>query len=306
MAEAKLDFRIVDRKVFTVTFVFGVVAGFETPFNIYLHVVLLRSVGPAAFGTMNLLLSGLYYVFNPVLFFVVLYLYCGGPLLNRMTRILISLVFGGMLGYWVGYLAGGAVSVVIAEQPAYGVYSNLPFLLPQYVIGQLLTSFGILALSDLVPKWRESVKVPEGQGRIPGGLVVIVAVYAIFAVLNALAIPLLAIYVLSEGSMAFESLAAILLVATLFLSVVGQLILAVGLYHGRIWAWILAVVSSATGVLIDISAVGILLLSGLRMSVGLTLTITGLFAGFLISLAILLYLMTASVRQFFRFVNRIE
>jgi hypothetical protein len=179
MAEVKLDFRFIDRKVFVVTFVFSVVAGFETAFNLYLHVFLLRSIGAAAFGSVNLLLSSLYYVFNPILYFIVLYLYCGGSLLNRMARVLISIVFGSMLGFYIGYLAGGAVSAVFSEQPVYLVYSTMVPILPQYVIGQLLMSFGILAFSDMVPKWRESLKITEKQGARPAGLVVLVAIYVV-------------------------------------------------------------------------------------------------------------------------------
>jgi len=51
---------------------------------------------------------------------------------------------------------------------------------------------------------------------------------------------------------------------------------------------------------------GIFFASGFPASVGLSVVITGLFAGFLISLAIFPYLMRASVRLFFRFVDEIE
>jgi hypothetical protein len=96
------------------------------------------------------------------------------------------------------------------------------------------------------------------------------------------------------------------LIATLGISIIGQLVLALGLYRGRKWAWILALISSATGVLIDASGIAIFLASGLSASVGGLLIVTGLFAGFLISLAILSYLMSASVRRFFGFASQIE
>jgi hypothetical protein len=305
MAEAKLDFRLVDRRVFAVTLVFGVVAGFEMAFDIYLHVFLIRSMGVAAFGYVNLFLSSLYYVFNPVLYFIVLYLYCGGSLLNRMARVLISIVFGSMLGFYVGYLAGGAVWVASSDQPVHSVYSNLALSLPQYVIGQLLVSFGILAFSDLIPRWEESLKISEKERVRPGGLVILVAIYVISALLNILAIPLVEVYIIFTISTALQTLVATVLLATLGISIIGQLVLAIGLYRGRKWAWILAIISSATSVLIDACGIGIFLVSGLWASTGGLLTFTGLFVGFLISLAILSYLMSTSVRRFFKFVNQI-
>jgi hypothetical protein len=88
------------------------------------------------------------------------------------------------------------------------------------------------------------------------------------------------------------------------LVVSGQLVLAFGLYYGKKWGWILAVISSASISLISISALGASLING--EFINAQLWTLGLILGLLVSLTILFYLLSLKVRQFFGFVNPVE
>jgi hypothetical protein len=94
-----------------------------------------------------------------------------------------------------------------------------------------------------------------------------------------------------------------LLISTLVLATVGQFVLAAGLYLGKKWAWVLAVISSGSGVFIDVTVMGALVVMSVTWSVGLIWLVFGMFIAFLISLTVLLYLLSARVRLFFGFVN---
>jgi hypothetical protein len=268
----------------------------------YLFLLIRDLIGTAEYSAMSLLLSGIFYIFNPILFFIVLYSYCGGPLLNRIASVLISIIFGSMLGYWIGYVGGTLVLTVFSEGSASNIFSNVIPFLTQYVIGQMLASFAVLAFSDLVPRWRDSLPT-ELQATRPGGLVLLVTLYCIFALLNLLALPILSVYTLSTTQTPIQSLAFVLLISTLVLATVGQFVLAAGLYLGKKWAWVLAVISSGSGVFIDVTVMGALVVMNAAWPVGLIWLVFGTFIAFLISLAVLLYLLSVRVRLFFGFVN---
>ncbi len=63
---------------------------------------------------------------------------------------------------------------------------------------------------------------------------------------------------------------------------------------------------SGSNALIDISAIGTIAASGAEAFTGLLWMVADLFVGILISSAVLCYLMSASVRLFFGFVNPVE
>jgi hypothetical protein len=113
----------------------------------------------------------------------------------------------------------------------------------------------------------------------------------------------LAVYTAYAGTISHT--AFIIILAVFFgLVVSGQLVLALGLYYGKKWGWILAVISSASSFLMNISALSASLING--EFINAQLWTLGLILGLLVSLTILFYLLSSEVRQFFGFVNPAE
>jgi hypothetical protein len=301
LSESRFDTRLFETRVFVVILVFSIIAGLNTAFAPYIY-YWFRQTGYSAveYGAFNILETGFWYLLNSVLFFIVLYVTCGGPLLNRIARVLTSLVLGSVIGHWIGGSIGAIVSMIQLGEVASYAWIYPLYSLPTYAVGQVLIGFAVLALSDMNVRWRGALAIQEQSTR-PGGVVVLAVLYAIFALLDVLAIPLLAAYPAYSGT----SYAAFAIMAVFFgLVVSGQLVLAFGLYYGKKWGWILAVISSASSSLINISTLSALLINGAFINTQL-LTFS-LSVGLLVSLAVLLYLLSLRVRQFFGFVNPIE
>lgn len=284
-----------------VILVFSTIAGLNTAFAPYVFYWFRQSgYSEVEYGAFNILETGFLYLLNSVLFFIVLYVTCGGPLLNRIARVLTSLVLGSIVGYWIGGSIGAIVSMIQFGEVALYAWIYPLLSLPTYAVGQMLIGFAVLALSDISIRWKDALTIQEQSTR-PGGMVVLAVLYVVFALLNVLAIPLLAAYPASSGT----SYAAFAIMAVFFgLVFSGQLVLAFGLYYGKKWGWILAVISSASSSLINISVLSALLINGAFINA--QLLTSSLFVGLLVSLAILFYLLSLRVRQFFGFVNPTE
>jgi hypothetical protein len=303
LSESRFDTRLFEARVFVVVLVFSIIAGVNTGLVPYINYWLIRAGHSAVdFATFNILETELRYLLSPVLFIIVLYVTCGGPLLNRIASVLTSLVLGSLIGYWIGGF-GAFVSMSQLGEAISNAWTFPLGSLPEYAVGQVLVGFAVLAISDINIKWRAALAIQEHPSRRPGGLVLLAVFYVIFAILDALAIPLLAAYSALAGITSHAAL-IIILAVSFGLIVSGQLVLAFGLYSGKKWGWILAVISSASTSLIIISALGALLISGGFVNTQL-LTLS-LFIGLPISLTLLDYLLSLKVRQFFGFVNPIE
>lgn len=302
LTETRLDDRLFDKRVFIVVFIFTFVSAI-IGVQRYLPFLLSHQTSYVDIAAASQLFYFVGFIIDPLLFFIVLYRYCGGELLNRMARVLISIVLASLLGLWIGNLAlAGAVTVFSsAEEAAANFFFLSPISsLPIQVIFKLLEVFAVLAFSDLVPKWKRTLPANELQGKTPGGIVFLATVYVVFALLNMLVLPVSVLWGSADSIVLIVPLAVGLGILT-----VGQFVLAIGLYSGKKWAWVLAVVSTGSTLLIDVSILGVFLALESHGAAAPWLLV-GLFFGSLISLVIVVYLLKATVRKFFGLVNLIE
>jgi len=301
MVLSSLDTRLIETKVFAVILIFSAVSGLNTAFAPYLSILFHERFGfsPVEFGFVVVLLNSLQYLLSPILFFVVLYVTCGGRLLNRVASVLTSLVFGSLVGYPIGSSIG---SIVVAVQ--FGQLGALYYplsSLPQHVVVQTLMGFAVLAFSDINIRWRSALPIEELQRRRPAGVTLLVALYVVFALLNTVAVPVLALYPSMTGSTPHAAVVVIAVGVVFGMVIAGQLVVAAGLYCGKKWGWITAVISSASSLMIDIYALGAMIVLGGLMVMRVLMLWS--FVGFITSLAVLLYLLSIEVRKFFGFVN---
>lgn len=303
LTETRLDDRLLDKRVFIVVFIFTFVSAM-LGVQRYLPFLLSHQTSYVDIAAASQLFYFVGFIIDPLLFFIVLYRYCGGELLNRMARVLISIALASLLGLWIGNLAlAGAVTVFSsAEEAAANFFFLSPISsLPIQVVFKLLEAFAVLAFSDLVPKWKSTLPVNEPQGKTPGGIVFLAAVYVVFALLNMLVLPVSALWGSADSIVSIVPIAVGLGILT-----VGQFVLGIGLYSGKKWAWVLAVVSTGSTLLIDVSILGVFLALESHGIAAAPWLLVGLFFGSLISLVIVVYLLKATVRKFFGLVNLIE
>lgn len=305
MSESRFGSRLIESRVFVVVLIFSVISGVNATLAPYIPEYLFR-IGYSAtdYGIISLLQMSLLYLVSPVLYFIVLYVACGGPLLNRIASVLTSIILASLVGHCVGgFLGAVASATLLGASPVVSAFLNVTLaLLPQYVLQAVLFGFAVLAFSDINIKWTRTLMTESLQRTRPGGLIYIVILYVLFALLNVFAIPFLAVYAMSAR---VTTLVIAVLAVFSGLVVAGQLILAIGLYQGKKWAWVIALISAGSGILIDVFVMGAMLVFNVFMNVspfsaGLSV---GLFLGFLISIAIFSYLLNTGVRRFFGFVN---
>jgi hypothetical protein len=301
MILSPLDTRLFEKRVFVVLVVFDIISGLNTAFAPYLSLIILEKLGLSnvELGFVGIMLSTLQYLLSPVLFFVVLYVTCGGPLLHRIASVLISLVFGSLVGFSIGSSIGSAMVAAQLGQPV-PLYFPLSSL-PQHVVAQTLMGFSVLAFSDISMRWRSALPVEELQKRRPGGVTLLAVLYFVFALWNLVPLLVLILYPSNITSMPHVALIGLALSVVLGLAVAGQLVVAAGLYHGRKWGWIIAVISCASSLMIDIYALGVMIM--LEGSASSLFLLLASFGGVAVGLVVLLYLLSVDVRRFFGFVN---
>jgi hypothetical protein len=304
LSESRFGSRLIESRVFVVVLTFSVISGFNATLAPYIPAYLFR-IGYSAtdYGIISLLQMSLLYLVSPVLYFIVLYVACGGPLLNRIASVLTSIILASLVGHCVGGFLGAVASATLLGASVVFAFLNVTLaLLPQYVLQAVLFGFAVLAFSDINIEWTRTLTTEGLQRTRPGGLIYIVILYALFALLNVFAIPFLAVYATSAK---VTTLVIAVLAVFSGLVVAGQLILAIGLYQGKKWAWVIALISAGSGILIDVFVMGAMLVFNVFMNVSLFSTglLVGLLLGFLISIAIFSYLLSIGVRRFFGFVN---
>lgn len=296
--------KLIESRVFVVVMVFSIVSGAISAFTPWLSNLLLQRYGLSSLevGFVSSLLGIVQYLVSPVLFFVVLYIACGGPLLNRIASVLVSLVSGSLVGYTIGVLLGSSVVAYLVRLPSVLFLQSVSSLL-QHVVGQTLLGFAVLAFSDIDLRWRSALPVDELQKKRPLGVTLLAALYVVFALVSVLALPVLTVFssfVLPEGT-----LIVIIFGVVIGVTVVGLLVVAAGLYYGKKWGWILAVISSASSLVISFFTLGEIagltpLSTALFMLILVSLALIG---GVIVNLVVLVYLLRIEVRRFFGFVN---
>jgi len=309
MTESVSESAVIESRVFAVTFVFNVAAGFFLALQYYLPLYLFQNerFSVEAFGIFRLFLNAFYYVVNPVLFLIVLYFVCSGNLFERIASTLISLITGSLLGYWIGGLVGFPIFASL-----YGAeLTNLPLValsavqyLPYVPFGVMLSGFAILAFFDYNQRWHAALGVGGMSVERPLGVTVLAVLYFIVGIFDALFLPVLLVYPFLVSLFTSEFLVFMTLMVFFVVSVIGQILVGVGLLRGRKWGWIPAFISGISSLVVTLTSFVVALISPSLFSglLGL-LIIVSLFIGFVFSLVIVLYLLSFNVRRYFGMIN---
>jgi len=295
--------QLVEAKVFGVMFIFNFVSGFYSALMPLLSLYLSDlGIAPMDYGVFSVFLSGFYYVVNPILFIIVLYYTCGGKLLDRIASILVALILGGMLGYWGGGLAGLAFISSRFVENIPGFMVELAVHLPYASVGQMLLGFAVLAFFDINKRWSAAISVARTSIERPFAVVVLSVLYVFFGGINALLTPLLSIYVLLSDLFQRNIVLFAGLIVFVVFNGVCQILIGWGLYSGKKWGWIPALISAVAGFLASFTVLLMVIVFPSFVSVSVWV-ITSLFIGLVISQIIMFYLLSFNVRRYFGIIN---
>ncbi|MFW6117830.1 MAG: hypothetical protein ACOC6G_04510 [Thermoproteota archaeon] len=300
MSHSETGSGVIESKVFVVTFVFNLIGGGHQSV-IRLLPLFLSQVGYTNWeiGVFNVFLRGLHFLFTPVLFFVILYYVCSGNLLDRITSVLVSLILGSLVGFWIGGILATGLVTSQWEGTLGGVMYVL-YGLPYVPLSQMLLGFSVLAFFEVNKEWRDALSVEDRSIERPTGVTLLSVLYILSAVLNFCAVPVSRLYPSLLTLYTLKLLIFVTVVATLILSGGGQILIAKGLYSGRRWGWAAAFISSATSLLVTVTLIYLTVFhDGFKFG---WLTFTALI-GLIVGAIIFFYLLSFHVRQYYGMVN---
>ncbi|MGQ9565247.1 MAG: hypothetical protein ACUVT5_01705 [Candidatus Bathyarchaeales archaeon] len=303
MSESAPVEQLVEAKVFGVMFVFNFISGFYSILMPFLSLYLSEfglTIGD--YGVFSIFLSGFYYVVNPILFIIVLYYVCGGKVLDRIASVLVALILGGMLGYWVGGVSGLAFHSIRLAENVPGFMIELAVHLPYVSVGQMLLGFAVLAFFDFNKRWSAALSASRASIERPFGVVVLSALYVVFGLINALLTPLLSVYALLSDLFQRNAMLFAGLIVFVVFNGACQFLIGWGLYSGKKWGWIPAFISAVSGFLASLTVLLMVIIFSSSVNVS-ALVIASLLIGFITSQVIMVYLLSFNVRRYFGIVN---
>jgi hypothetical protein len=242
----------------------------------------------------------LFYLINPVFFYITLFFTCQRELLTRIASTILSLIIGSLIGHWVGGVVGAYyVCFNVNGESFAGVMLNLAYQTPSSMISTTLAGFAVVALAYISTKWSEALEGLQVPSEKPSGIVVASILYVICGFLTFCVTPL---------PMMIDPLRTIFfknlfisggLVSLILIGGISQSIIGYGLYVGKRWGWALAFVSALSGVVISVNHFAFHENLGLLQTVFYVVTLA-------LNVVVLIILLKFNVRLYCRFVNLLD
>ena len=292
--------QVFEGKVFLLIFLFS----FEKIVLKYFSVFLPLFVDSATkMSIFHIILNGYSFLINSVLFFIVLYYFCGKILPEKPASTIISLFVGAFVGTLVGGLTASFLLTAI-EPKNFSFISGLSLLLGEMQYGIVSTvSFALVAICSawLVTRWDEMLFQAGFERSMdkPFEIVLVSILYIIFGILALCLLPLIPMM-----SYVSTDLSIIVSIIPLFLiDALGQLAIGFGIYNGKRWGWLAAFIGALIGIGFNIHTLTIYSLSfpltNLPNSTALGVTAIAL----ILNLLVLAFLLSSNSRHYCRIIN---
>lgn len=282
----KYNLKTIHVRVLLITVIFCAINGFYESFARTLP-LFLHDLGYTflEIGFVNYFLSMIVFILDSALFFVILYSICRRNFMENIANIIISLIIGTVVGYWIGGLLG-----LWMTPPTFPTSPSI------FTIGVLLSEFGACSAAYLNTKWNHLTPRTSIVSERPFGVVLISALYIVLSLLSTI----LALILLGLSSIRFEILfnkilLFISLIALLSVLSIAFFFIAYGFYRGRRWAWFAVFAFTLIGVLLSINQ----LILAFHLDILFILRILV----FLIDVFIFVYLIQPSIRIYFGIIN---
>jgi len=296
LVEKKYKLNFLEPRIFVVTLIFTFISGLLNGFQPYLYIILL-DYEILEIGIVLSIIGALFFLINPVLFYITLFFICERNLLMRIASTIVSLITGSLIGYWSGGLTGAYyVYVAVHGEGFAGVMLNLAYQIPYSIASTTLVGFAMVALAWITTKWSEALEGLELPSEKPSEIVVASILYVISGVLTLCVIPLLVALDPLKNLLFKSLLVSCGLVTLVLVGGISQLIIGYGLYRGKRWGWALAFMCMLSGIVISVNHIVLYEHFGLFHIIlhGITLAL---------NVIVLLVLFESDVRLYCRFVN---
>lgn len=291
MSATRFNLRLIDTKVFLITLVFSLFGGFYEPFiqsitSIYPKLgysIVEMSAVLTIWGFNIFLLTSIPY-------FAALYSVCRKRFMGNVAGIIFSLITGSVVGRWIGGILGLPLSV---SAPPYWSLFNM--------LAVLLGAFGACSTAYISEKWKTLLSRANAGDR-PLGVTFVAVIYVISGILLSILMGLLFGYGAGGSILSLVGNALILVGIFVFVIIMFALylVIAIGLYRGRMWAWAVTFASTLVGIFSSLNAIILnSVFDRLLFDAWLVLKILVLVLG----AAILVYLLQPHVRVYFGVVN---
>jgi hypothetical protein len=208
--------------------------------------------------------------------------------MKDIAGIVISIIIGTIVGYWIGGLLGLSVSS-----------SSFPRSPSLFTVSILLSEFGACAAAYLNIKWEQLTPRREMVSERPFGVVLISALYIVLS----LSLTVLTLVVFGLSSIGFEALFKKILLFTLIIALLSILsiayfFIAYGFYRGRRWAWFTVFAFTLMGILLSVNQLILIFNFDILFILRIVVLILDTF--------ILIYLIQPYVRIYFGIINPIS
>jgi hypothetical protein len=286
---AKYNLKAIHVKILLTTLIFCVFSGFYEAVTPTLP-LFLYDLGYASLeiGFITSILSIIVFILDSALLFVILYLICRRNFMKDIAGIVISIIIGTIVGYWIGGLLGLSVSS-----------SSFPRSPSLFTVSILLSEFGACAAAYLNIKWEQLTPRREMVSERPFGVVLISALYIVLS----LSLTVLTLVVFGLSSIGFEALFKKILLFTLIIALLSILsiayfFIAYGFYRGRRWAWFTVFAFTLMGILLSVNQLILIFNFDILFILRIVVLLLDTF--------ILIYLIQPYVRIYFGIINPIS
>jgi hypothetical protein len=244
-----------------------------------------------------LIFDAYHFLLHFALFFVAFYYLCGKAIQEEPASTLISLVLGGFAGTWLGGLTATYLLTRLGLKEfnfTMGLV-QLPYIMRSNFIGNIVLATASMLSSWFVLEWDKKLAETTFQRKVkaPFEIILVSALYIVSGILSLCVLPILITMLSIQG---LWSLTFIVTLTPLILINIGaQIAIAVSLYLGKRWGWLLALIASLMGIVININLV-VAYFQYLGMFVLMIIAIA-------LNIIAAILLLTANSRQYCRIVN---
>jgi hypothetical protein len=249
------------------------------------------------------------YAYSFLVNFVLFYYLCGrdGAIQEKPASTVISLLFGGFVGTWVGGLTATFLLPVLGMKDfrfTSGL-SMLPNVMQQNLLFDIVLAVATMLSLWFVLQWDEKLIEAgfESRTEAPPDIILVSALYVVSGILSLCVLPLLNI-IPSFGNELWSLWLIVTLIPLVAVNAAAQIIIAVSIYKGKRWGWLIAFAASLIGVCFNAVSLTIygfqlLLLAGFSNLILLTATVIALA----LNIITIIFLLTSSSRHHCKIVN---
>lgn len=246
----------------------------------------------------NMILYAYSFLLNFVLPFVAFYYWCGKIIQEEPASTIVSLILGCFAGTWAGGLAATMLLVKLMPENfsfTYGL-SWLSSVMPQNLVGTVVLAVAAMLSSWFTLRWDEKLAETgfQAETQPPIDIALVSVLYLVYGILSLCLLPLVGLALSVSGlGLSLPLFAA--LVPLVLVNAGAQIAIAMGLYRGKRWSWLLAFIAALAGTCTQIN-LAVVYFNHLGL---FALAITALA----LDVMIVMLLLTRSSRQYCRIIN---